>query len=326
MNRIRLRRYPALILVSWTMVAGPVVAQDTDSLVRLLDSSDWRVRATTLFNLAFVPQSELPAEFRPKVIELLDDAAVNTPTPMDTIGEGYGSYVIGLVTAALPYDDPASLRGMAFLGVQVNRNAKRFVASHGGTSIPLLDSNLLRFPDTVAVATTWGLMLGEFSDRLTENERIQVLARIIGLTDSDQTLALAWAAAIGQLPVMIPVLELIVENKPSDILLRRTNEVLDLLQPLRNRLSPIENHQELADGLEAVCSDVSTESKRGACESMRNLLRDAGAHLAAGRVRATKNVLDAFVQRADQALLPGAISEVEHALLAGNARFLVERL
>ena len=121
------------------LVCSPLAAQSPDSLVKQLDSPDWRVRADAAVRLYDVPVAELPADAASKIVALLEREALTSDTVPPAEGESYGEYEIDLVGVALRLNDAAALRGMALLGIQTGSDAERFVASPGAASLPFLE-------------------------------------------------------------------------------------------------------------------------------------------------------------------------------------------
>jgi hypothetical protein len=279
----------------------------------LLDSPDWKVRASALFDLAFVPPESVPAAFGPKVIALLEQAALVGPPPGDTVPEGYGIYEIHLVDAVLEAADPAALRGLAHVGVQVNRASKRFVASHGSMSLPFLDEAWANSPGAhLGILTTWALMVGEFRDRITGAERLRLLQRIFGAVDDG--VAFITATLTAPLAAAAPAVALIAEQDSLDIIQRYALEALPALETQRAALSPAALHSDLVDWHGAVCLDA-VGNRATMCATLGSLLAGGPGDVAG---------LAQLQVVADQALSEGMLTPSEHAVLVGNAERLVE--
>ncbi len=330
-ERARVRAWLAggLLAVAAVLVPGSgerLLAQtNVDSLVGLFDSPDWHVRANAVFALYMDHSVHLASSYAPRFTALLEREAVGAIAAAPSDENGYGEYEIHLVELTLRFEDPASLRGMALLGIQTSRAAKEFVAQQGAASLPYLDEAWRRDRHSrMSVITTWALLLGKYMGILTREQRLDVKQRLFQAADSE-SLGFAWAAETAPLPEAVPLVELIAATTQFDIVRRRAQQVSTSLRPRRDGLPPGALLERLTDWLDAICRGAEG-ARHGACESLGNLLADARTQVAAGRLPAAKNVVSTFADRADTAFHEGALSDAEHRLFAENARYLVERL
>lgn len=320
LNRMLLRA--VLALVAGSSAPSVLAAQTIDALVQLLDSPDWRVRSDAVSRLNLMPLSDLPATVAPKLTALLEREALQPDLPANVESEGYGEYEIELVHGVLRFRDPASLRGMALLGIHTSREAQEFVASHGAASLPYLDQAWATQPlARGSVVTTWALMLGRFAHTLSRDERLQIQARLLAA----DAINFAWAAVTVPMPEAVPILEATAAADPLEIVRNRAQTALTQLRPLRDALSSQDLAARLREWLDALCS-AAQGARRGTCESLTNLLDDVRTHLAAGRTGSAKNAFEAFANRADSAMQQGELTDAEHRLLADNARYLAGKL
>jgi hypothetical protein len=288
-------------------------ATAADSLVAQLDSSDWRVRANALFDLGFFPDSLIPSTFSQKVLSLLEQEGLYPEATTDTVGEGYGSYQINLVREALELDDPAALRGLAYLGVQVNQQSKRFLAEHGSTSLPFLEEAWINDTDArQGILVTWALMVGEFRNNISDSERIELLGRILNAADS-QPIGFVTAALTAPLPAARPVVQLMEQTSPFQVVRGYATEALPTLHSIVDALPAISLHAALSESAQGICVNASGP-RAVACDTFIGLLGQdfTGAEL---------QKFQAFV---DSAFAGGTLTEFEHALLNGNAEMLAE--
>lgn len=293
--------------------ATTAAAQNVDSLMMRLDSPDWRERSIAVGVLGRLSASQRPPGFADKVIALLEYEALNPDEAAIAGGEGYGEYTAELVRVVLGLDDPRALRGIALIGIGTGLAAKEFVASHGAASIPYLDEAWeLSALKQDAVAQTWALMLGQFPDRLSRTERIQVLGRLIAAAERN-TRAFSIAARRSGLPELVAALNEIAENNPDPR--RRAFAAYDAqpLLPVRDALAPAELHARMFDLLDAVCLDAAGD-KLQTCTTLQGYL-DAGY--------SDGNALDTLAQQAELAEQQGILKPYEEALFAGNAQYLI---
>lgn len=291
----------------------PAMAQSPDSLVQLLASPNWQDRSFALHRLPYLPDSARPSSYRPTLIALFNQEAVTPDPAADTTGEGYGEYQIQLVDAALALHDPATLRGLAYLGVQVDEASQRFLAEQGSTSLPYLDEAWAADSDAHSgIMDTWALLVGQYKNRITTQERIRVLHDILVAASSEPIDFIA-VALDAPLPVVGPVLE--VWTSPDTIETRRSyaNEALQKLEPIRDQLSPTQLHADLSDWLQAICLNAAG-AKATACDTLTTLL-------AAGP--SNGGTLEKFETTADFAFQDRTFKPFEHALLAANADSLL---
>jgi hypothetical protein len=306
-----------------SLIWSPLAAQSPDSLVKMLDSPDWQVRADAAVRLYDVPVAEFPASAASTIIALLEREALKPDTIPPAVGESYGEYEIDLVGVALRLKDPASLRGMALLGIQTGSDAKRFVASYGATSLPFLEEAWQRSAyGRNDVLITLGMMLGQYPDKLTDDAAATARSMILrGWTENQQD-GVVWAALRGPLPDLAPLVDDLAASKPDDGFLVRARPRLD---SMRDRTATPDLARELGGWLAAICAQAN-DARVGACESLQNLLTDARKQITAGRTTPAVNTLRAFVKRANQARIAGVLTDAEHRLLVGNGAYLIDRL
>jgi len=254
------------ILVAVFSPAGigqvPDKSRTPESLVAMLDSPDWQVRSDAIARLNLISASRLPTSYATTIISLLEREATSPNSRGE--GEGYGEYLLGVVNGVVRLHDPRSLRGLALLGIQASREAQDYVASQGGKSLPFLDEAWAR-SHSDAVATTWAYMLGKSPQALSRAERLQVMARLLGVLPGNSR-GFTWAAVMGPLPELVPLVEEIASSDPMPARRQAGAQALQRLRPLRDRLSTRDLFARFSDWLDALCS---AGTRGGACQVLR---------------------------------------------------------
>jgi Carbohydrate-binding module family 5/12 len=287
--------------------------QEVDSLVTLLDSPDWQVRSDALATLTSVPRAQLPPSYGPKVIALMNQEALHPINDPTVDGEAIGDYEINLVSQALAFHDRSALPGFAYLGIQMARVVKDFVAEQGSSSLPYLDGAWTHRPDArPAIMTTWALMVGKNRSRITPAERIGLLAALLAGADSEPSGFIS-AALAAPLAAATPVIEAIAVGHPFEIVRGYAQEAMTPLTAHRDSLSPAQLHADLTDWLQAICLKASG-AKATTCATLTTLL-------AAGP--SNGGALEKLKTTADFAFQDGTLTPFEHALLAANADSLL---
>lgn len=307
-------------------MGAPARAQNADSLLILLDASDWETRATAIAQLNKLPMSELPGGYAEKAIALLEREAVNPDPEATGPGEGYGQYEIKLMRGVLRLQDPRSLRALALNGVEMSREAKHFVASHGGRAIPhLRDAWDSTEANRYAVVQTWGLMLSDYRNRLTDDEATSIRRSLVSAAPEEPLGFIRAANRIGLLTAL-PFVQAYADTVQSSLAQQRASAAADRLGSRRQRAGTAELANQFSLTVEAVCSDPDPGPERGACRSLENRLSTARRHIEGGRGKDGSNVLRSFIDKVEQAHGQGAFTDAERTLLVGNAEALIERL
>jgi len=295
----------------------PASSPTADSLVRMLASPDWRLRSDAIVRLNLVPRQQLPNAYATTVIQLFEREALESRQQ----SEGYGEYLLDLMQGVVRLRDPRSLRGLALLGIHMSREAQEYVASQGGASLPFLDEAWQR-GHSDAVAETWAYMLTRYDKALTRPERLQVMARFLAVAPANSR-AFSWAAEIGPVPDVVPIIEEIESSEPQVMRKRAATNALNKLRPLRNGMSPRDLSTRLEDWVEAMCLDASG-ARASTCQNLRERLKRAKDEVQARGLGAAKPTLAAVVDEVDPAKAPG-LNNFERRLIAGNAQHLLRR-
>lgn len=214
---------------------------------------------------------------------------------------------------------------MALLGIQMSREAKEFVASYGGRSLPFLDEawELDGFRRS-SVTDTWAYMIGDYADRLSPDDRSLVRKRILTALEGDPSEVIS-VTRITSSATLIPLLEALTTGDHSALVRRLAERVLSDLIPQRAAQTPSQLLGQLGAWRDAICTDMEG-ARRGVCESLQNLLAAAMRHVGTGRVGPAENALNAFLQRAERASRRHILTETECLLLVGNADYIRIRL
>lgn len=322
----RLRTIGPVVTLAGLVAASPVSGQNPDSLVKLLDASNWQTRSAAVAQLNQLPESKLPSRYADKVIPLLEREATNPDPDASGPGEGYGQYEIKLMRGVLRLQDPRSLRALALNGIEMSREAKEFVASFGSRALPhLRDSWDLTEANRYAVVQTWGLMLSRHRDRLTDRDAARVLANLLDAAP-DEPLAVARVANQIPLTTVLPFLTEYADTVQNSLARRRASEVASRLRDRRRDMRLEDIATAVRGMLDALCLDPEPGPKRGACRSLENRLSTARRHIKGGRSKPARNVLESYVREVEQAHRKSAFTDAERTLLVGNAEALIERL
>jgi hypothetical protein len=253
------------------------------------------------------------------MIQLLEHEA--TTQPPQVKGEGYGEYWLQVEEAVVALRDKRSLRGLALLGIRMDRKAQEFVASQGAASIPFLDEAWAKGPNG-AIAETWGYMLGAYGRTLSRPGRIQVLSRVWKI-ESSHPRDFVRAAQVAPLPEAAPLVEDLL-SRDSLVMDRRADErALSRLRSLRDSLQTNDLLGRLNEWLDALCLSASG-LQAGACDALHSSL----AGLSARESRDSPSLqiaLDSAIAQVYSARDSHALPDEWHRLLAGNLEYLKHR-
>jgi hypothetical protein len=250
------------------------------------------------------------------MIALLEREATTPPPEASAEGEGFGEYVMAVSRAVVRLQDPASLRGLALLGIQTSAKAGDFVASFGTQSLPYLDEAWSREgQDRAPIVRTWARMLGEFGGTLSDADRTQVLNRIIQSASAGEEMAFVLAAEKVPLPASLPIIEILVAEGRNEVVRSAATDVAGGLVPIRDALTPLQVQADLEEWLRATCLGA-TEGRASVCEALADAF-EAGPGNAAD--------LQQVVEEAESARQLSLISRYEAAVLAGGATYLLGR-
>jgi len=289
-------------------------SQQPADLLRALDSPDWQVRSSAIHELNDLPVANLPPGFAAKAIALLEREAVDSaPGPKPEGGEGYGEYLIELMEGVVRLRDPRSLRGMALLGVQMSREAQEFVAEQGATVLPFLDEAWRNPNARASVAVTWAYMLTTYSARLSRNDRLEVVRRVLEAHAID-TQSFLFAVDDAQLVIAIPLIEHVATRGEIDIVRDDARRSATRLKATRDSMSPAALLSQLSEALDALCLSACAE-RATACASLSTTLRGSSA-----------DSLVTFARRVDSGFLRRVWSDDERRVLSISARYVATRL
>jgi hypothetical protein len=316
------RHLAAMAIAALLLVPSGAMAQDATNWVLALDSPDWRVRADGIERLNRLPLADLPGSFRQKAIALLERDG--TTSPGSEVGEGYGEYVISLVEGVLRLNDPAAVRGMALVGINTSRAAQEFLAAQGGTAVAPLDEAWQDENSREAVGETWALMLVNFADRLTSNQRLQVIRRILSARGVDAQ-AFTNATDDAGLVSAIGVVEDVASTDVSSIVRTVAAGVATRLRDQRSGLTSSAQLDRLADGLNALCLGA-VGPRATACAALSTSLADAQTRLDANQESAARDALVAFTAQVDTGFQQGIWTADEQRILGASSRYTASRL
>ncbi len=299
---------------------------NVDSLTAVLDSPDLEARSVAVAALRTVAPSALPAATRLKLIALLEreGTAVSQPRADDGEDSPEGTYRTQLVRVVVRLQDPASARGLALVGLSINADAQRLVASRGDAAVALLDEAERVNPALAgAVAATRGRMLGEYASLLSKASRATIRAAVLRTAATDP-LAFARAARFGRLVETAPVVAQLSIEATDDLTRSILGDAADQLTRMRAGATT----ESILDGLTAsiaVVCDQAQGARHGACEAMTHHVQSAFTDVRAGRPAAARATLLALASRADAAARQGAITVMEGTMISGTATYLTTR-
>lgn len=211
------------------------------------------------------------------------------------------------------------------LGMKTGRGAKEFVAKHGASALPYLDEAWARDSfGRVDVVVTWGYMLGPYGRRLSPDDSLALMARLLRAARAEP-LAFAWAADVAVVLEAVPLLDSITATNGSQIVRRRAANVSAKLRRGRDALEPVQLLDRLNHWLPVLCGNAAGP-KRTACDSLTGLSNTARSHLRAKRTRDGKDAIDTLIRAAEAASTQGSLDETEGALLIGTAQYVSGRL
>jgi hypothetical protein len=300
---------------------------DIDSLTAGLDSPELEVRSVAVAGLRTVDPSALPAATRRKLIALLEREAATVAQPRTDDGEdsAEGTYRTQLVRVVVRLKDPTSARGLAFVGISINADAQRLVASRGDAAVGLLDEAERADPTLAgAVAATRGRMLGEYASLLSEASRATIRAAVLRTAFTDP-LAFARAARFGRLVEAAPVVAQLSTEATDALTKSILGDAADQLTALRAQATTESILDGLAASIAALC-DQAQGARIGACEAMVHLAQSAFTDVRASRPAAAHAILLALATKADNAARQGAITLIEGTMISGTARYLATRV
>jgi len=299
-----------LLLLSLTLQRPARLPAD---LLRALDSPDWQVRSSAIHELNDLPVANLPSGFAAKAIALFEREAVDSvPGPKREGGEGYGEYLIELMRGVVRLRDPRSLRGMALLGIQMSRKAQEFVAEQGAASLPFLDEAWRDENARPPVAITWAYMLTTYSARLSRNDRLEVVRRVLEAHAID-TQSFLFAVDQARLVIAIPLIEHVATADDIDIVRDDARRSATRLKSTRDSMPAAALVSQLSEALDALCLSARAE-RAAACASLSATLGQPSA-----------DSLVAFARRVDSGFLRRVWSDDERRVLSTSARYVATR-
>ncbi|MFL5608166.1 MAG: hypothetical protein ACJ8AD_17065 [Gemmatimonadaceae bacterium] len=333
MRAASLRRLPLLFIAMFAVLdASPLHAQasdpvNIDSVTAALDSPDLEVRSAAVAALRTVTPSALPVATRLKLIALLEREANTVSEPRTDDGEdsAEGTYRTQLVRVVVRLQDPASARGLALVGLSINADAQRLVASRGDAAVALLEEAERVNPTLAgAVTATRGRMLGEYGGLLSEASRATIRAAVLRTAATDP-LAFARAARLGRLVEAAPMVAQLAADATDDLSRSILGDAANQLTAQRAQATAESILSGLTESIAALCDQVQG-ARSGACEGMTHLAQSAFADVRASRPAAAHATLLALATRADNAARQGAITPIAGAMISGTARYLATRI
>ena len=196
--------------------------------------------------------------------------------------------------------------------------------------LQIVDRGFDRAGGLYALARMWvAADAGEI--RLSQDSRRAILQRVVDAVrgdDAGSRFGATGALRASRDPSLLPLARLLVDRaeREEHIVLGSARRALRALESVAEDRSPAAMVQGTHRLTALICEDVTSGPKRGACRSIMNQLDAALRHVRAGRSGPTSNVLRAVIRRADAARDAGAFDAEEHAIVAGGARTVLERM
>jgi hypothetical protein len=328
----RTRRYAYLAISTMALFAMPSFARaqtspDIEALTAALDAADLTTRSVAVARLATIPEATLPGATRRKLVSLLEREALAPRVARVDDGEDgeSGTYLIALVRAVVRLRDPASLRGLALLGIQTSLAAQQFMASQGDSSVALLveaeraDSN-----SRGTVAETRGMMLGEYAARLSSGARTAVRASLLATAAIDP-LAFAHGAEYARLVEATPVLVALAAQATDEFDRKTLASAAARLSAIRDRAPTTQVLDALTESLGALCLGAKAERLQ-TCQTMVKTARLVFDHIREARPALARQALRTLAAAATDAMQRGVITLTEGTMIAGTATYLVTRI
>jgi len=307
---------PVTLVVALLFVCTcPLAAQQATWIAPLLDSPDWTIRSSALWDLDTLPTDSVPDAVRVKLFRLLEREALRHDDREG--GEGYGEYLIQLVETVLRYNDARSLRGMALLGNQTSRKAQEFVASFGPEALPALEEAWrVGGEPRRAALETYGYMLAA----PRSGARRTVLRLLIPAADS-LPVELGDEALAAGLVASLPLLERALEAAPPGLERSELERATDVLRFRRDTTSAAAIAGELLDWIQGFCYGSAGPRRSTCLETVAPLVEIRGR--ADRRLdRSGKALLAALASRVEEVGRRGVWEPREALLVAGTARYL----
>lgn len=330
-----------LLIVAWTGQAAAQVPSDSIDVWTLqLQSGTLVERMDAAGKLRAVHESELTAAARQALVDELvrvnEFLLRNEPLPgaADLTGEDVGEYYLDLVAAvARLRTREADLALVPAVGVSLG--TARRAARLGDEGVVLLAELVERGYETASatealgLAWFWADSTGAPLSEASRNTIVRTLTRA-GASDTFGVMVGA-ASALEYMndPAFLPLARYMAERAEAERLLAlgvlRTT-TLPALEEAAASATPLELTEGSVRATAVVCGDATAGPRLGACRALENDYENALRHLRAGRAGPARRVFQAIIQRADAALEAAAITDGEHALIAGGARQVLDRL
>lgn len=321
------RRRSARAVVTFALLTAlgspcALAAQASDSPVTLLDSPNVRDRSDGVEMLLAMPVSSWPAGARELIVQLLNsegEALLEADASGDSPDETSGGYHIALVRAALLLNDPASLRGMVTLGMQVSGRATQFVVSRGAEALPELQHAYAGGDIALRIRVVNALGILLLSDRLQDSvDRQTAYAMLLNATGYE----LSFLRNAGQFPEFAGAVEWTADSSPDDVERESAQRVVANFTRHIGDYSALDLWRKELQLLDATCLDGA----RAHCESLPNVGSTVEAQIDAQRWGPARNALNAFIQQLNQSCSRAQMTPAACRILKPNAQRVLTKL
>jgi hypothetical protein len=329
------RRYARFVVTTMAIIGMPSAARGQDgaqsrdiaALTTALDAADLATRAEAVAVLGTIPPATLPAATKLRLVSLLEREAT-TPVvarPDDGEDSERGIYLVQLVRTVVRLQHPASLRGLALLGIQTSLAAQKFVASQGDSSVAMLaEAERADTNSRGAVAETRGMMLGEYAARLSPGARATIRVSLLATAPIDP-LAFSHGVAYGRLYEATPVLVALAAQSTEEFDRGVLGTAAAKLATLRDNAPTSQILDGLFESIAALCAGAKG-GRQQTCQSMVSTARLVFDHLREARPALARQALRTLAAAATDAMRRGTITPTEGTMIAGTATYLVTRV
>ena len=301
-------------------------------------------RANALRKIGAIPTPALPTETHRVLIAELNrlHQALQSGLPLGAPGEDaevIGDYYMDLVGVVATLGTREAKLALV-PAVAVSVGIAQDVAQLGDTAVAVLLPLLQRrnSDDAMVVLETLGhvwFWADSTGSPLSDRSRAQVLAALTTAATSgihDDMLGMQGALMAVRDPGFLPLAQRVREFAATRGVLGHStdytmeHEVIPQLTTLAASRSTASLVKGFARMVTAVCGNDAAGRRKGACQSLTNDVAAASDHLANGRTIPARNGFESIGQKIDHAYADGAVTDAEHALLAGNVTMILKRL
>lgn len=297
------------------------------TLVERITAAGKLARRDDVAGLPLETRSALIAELERVNRALLDERPLDGQEELR--GEDFGEYYMDLAAAVGRFDSREARRAL-IPAVAFSGRTQQRVAVMGDEAVRGLselidrDFETTAALETLALAWFWADSTGA---PLSDLSRAAVLDHILEQIARDENRM----GAVGALeytgdPAFLPLAELVASRGGSLASGIAGAWVVPALQARAEGSDALDLARGTERLIRLVCRDAPSGSRSDACAPIARDHALAVERLRAGRTDPLAGILDRVIRRADDALRAGTLSPEEHALIAGGARQVLDKL